>query len=187
MTRGISGATLTELSKDNLTMISLVAIPNLGGGQYTTDGPIDISYNGNTYVSMKGHMSISEIVEGENVNIEKLTIMLSAVPSEAVKLVLDNDFINKQVLVYHALMNNDYSIIGTPILLFDGRAEAPAIVEDFKNRTATISLSVTNHWSDFQTGRGRRTNNNDQQSYFPGDEFFKYAKDVEKDIKWGRE
>lgn len=191
MTRNISGAAATELTKTYLDMVTLVAIPDLGGGSYTTDGPIDITSNATgtsqVYVSSKGHMSLSDIVEGEDVNIESVTLTLSAIPSELVKLVLDNDYINKRVLIYQAIVGKDYSMIGDPILVFDGRAEKPSVKESFKTKTATISLVVTNHWSDFQLGRGRRTNDNDLQTYFSGDRFFKYAKDVEKDIKWGKE
>lgn len=191
MTRGITDARATELAKEQLTMATMIAIPDLGSGHYSTDAPTDITSSvtgtSKTYNSAKGHMSITEIVEGEDVSVEQVTIALSAVPSDLVKLVLDNDYINKQVLIYHAILDSSYSVIGDPILVFDGRAESPNIKEDFKNKTAQISLTVTNHWSDFQLGRGRRTNDNDQQTYFSGDRFFQYAKDVEKDIKWGRE
>lgn len=191
MSRGITGSTATELAKEQLTMATLVAIPDLGSGNYSTDAPVDlvsdVTGTSKTYSSAKGHMSITDIQEGEDINIEQVTLSLSAVPTDLVKLVLDNDYINKQVLIYHAVLDDGYSFIGDPILVFDGRAESPSVKEDFKNGTAQISLVVTNHWSDFQTGRGRRTNDNDQQTYFSGDRFFKFAKDVEKDIKWGRE
>lgn len=191
MSRGITGDAATELAKSSLTIATMVAIPNLAGGNYSTDAPVDlvsdVTGSSQTYSSAKGHMSISEIVEGEEINVEQVTVTLSAIPSDLVKLVLDNDYINKQVLIYHAILDDGYNFVDDPILVFDGRAESPSVKEDFKSKTAQISLTVTNHWSDFQLGRGRKTNDNDQQTYFPGDRFFQYAKDVEKDIKWGRE
>lgn len=191
MTRGITDARATELANQQLTIVTMVAIPDIGDGHYSTDAPVDITSSvtgtSKTYESAKGHLAISEIKEGEDISIEQVTLTLSAVPSDLVKLVLDNDYINKQVLIYQAILDDSYSVIGDPILVFDGRAESPSIKENFANRNAQISLTVTNHWSDFQLGRGRRTNDNDQQTYFSGDRFFQYAKDVEKDIKWGRE
>jgi len=41
-------------------------------------------------------------------------------------------------------------------------------------------------WSDFERTAGRRTNDNDQQVYYPGDRGFQFADDALKDIKWGR-
>jgi hypothetical protein len=187
MSRGISGATATELEKQSFNIVNLLEFQNIGGANtYITDAPADIDYAGNTYLSTKGMLGVSDIQEEENIKIESMDITLSAVDSANVKLFLDYDYIDRRVLVHRAITGNNYNIIGSPVLVFDGRLDQPRVVEDFENRTATLAISASSHWSDFEATAGRHTNNSEQQVLFSGDEFFSFATETQKDVKWGK-
>lgn len=188
MGRSIDSATQTELDKSSFNIVNLLEFQGIGGvNTYLTDAPVDLSYNSNTYLSTKGMMGVSDIQEEEDVKIENVDITLSAVDASNVKLFLDYDYIDRRVLVHRTVLDASYSLVGSPILVFDGRLDQPRLVEDFKSRTATLSISATSHWADFQSVNGRHTNTTEQQVLHSGDTFFDKATETQKDVKWGKE
>ena len=82
------------------------------------------------------------------------------------------------------LLNDDYSIIGSPILIYDGRVQSFSITDS--NDSSTIVITASSHWADFQKKSGRRTNHNSQSMFFSGDKGFEFAPNTARDLKWGR-
>lgn len=188
MSRGIDSSTQTELDKVSFNIVSLLEFQGIGGtNTYITDAPADITYNSNTYLSTRGMMGVSDIQEEEDIKIENVDITLSGVDVENVKLFLDYDYIDRRVLIHRTVLDASYALVGAPILVFDGRLDQPRLVEDFKSRTATLSISATSHWADFESVNGRHTNTTEQQVLHPGDTFFDKATETQKDVKWGKE
>jgi len=187
MARGVASATATELATKNFNIVNLLEFQNIGGSNtYLTDAPADITYSSNTYLSTRGMLGVSDITEENEIKIESVDITLSAVATENVKLFLDYDYIDRRVLIHRTVLDDNYTIIGTPILVFDGRLDQPRIQEDFQNRTATLAVTATSHWADFEATEGRHTNDTEQQTLFTGDNFFANATETQKDVKWGR-
>jgi len=188
MSRGIDSSTQAELDKPGFNIINLMEFQGIGGqDNYITDAPIEISYNGNTYTPFGQFLGVTDIQEEEDLKIESITITLSAIDTDLVKLFLDYDYIDRRVILYRAVMGYNYSIIGTPILVFDGRLDQPRVVEDFESRTATVALQASSHWSDFDAIGGRHTNDTEHQILYPGDDFFSPSASTQKDVKWGKE
>ena len=97
---------------------------------------------------------------------------------------MSQTYIDRQVTVQRVLLGNDYSIIGDPILIYDGRIQSFSITDN--SDTSTVSIMASSHWADFEKKAGRRTNHNSQQIYFPGDLGFEFAPNTVRDLKWGR-
>ena len=188
MSRGIDSATQTELDNNAFNIVNLLEFQDIGGSNtYLTDAPANISYNSNTYDSLGQMLGVTDIQEEEELKIESIDITLSAIDTEIVKLFLDYDYIDRRVLVHRAVIGDDYGIIGTPILVFDGRLDQPRLMEDFEARSATLAVSATSHWSDFSALGGRHTNDTEHQILYPGDDFFAPTAETQKDVKWGKE
>ena len=98
---------------------------------------------------------------------------------------LAGDYIGVRARVWKAVMDNTDTIIGSPILIFDGRINGYAIgdTED----ESTVQVDVSSHWKDFELTNGRKTNSNTQQLYFSGDKGFDFAPETAKDLKWGKQ
>lgn len=188
MSRGIDSSTQAQLDTKSFNIINLMEFQGIGGtNTYITDAPIDMSYGGNTYTSLGQLLGMTDIVEEEDLKIETIDITLSAIDTDLVKLFLDYDYIDRRVLVHRAVIGHDYSFIGTPILVFDGRLDQPRVAEDFEARTATLGISASSHWSDFEAVGGRHTNDTEHQILYPGDDFFAPGAETQKDVKWGKE
>jgi len=186
MSRGVVSATATEIATRSFNIVNLVDFA-VGSGNYGTDAQVDISFGGNNYLAAGGALQISEVTEEDTLKIESITITLSALDTSVVSYFLDNDYMDKQVIVRKAVIGDDHQIIGDPILVFDGRLDQPTITEDFNSSTAVIQVKASSHWADFDKSNGRHTNDAEQKQLFPGDTFFEKASVVNKDVKWGRE
>tara|TARA_R110002020_G_scaffold475783_1_gene712304 strand:+ start:1410 stop:1982 length:573 start_codon:yes stop_codon:yes gene_type:complete len=189
MSRGVASATATELATKSFNIVNLLEFQGIGGASerlYLTDAPVDITNGGNTYVSTRGMMGVGDITEEETIKIESIEITLSGVESANVKLFLDFDYIDRRVLVHRAVIGNNHELIGTAILVFDGRLDQPRLTEDWKGQTATLAVSATSHWADFEAQSGRHSNPTEQKILFSGDTFFDKATETQKDVKWGK-
>lgn len=183
----IDTATQAELDKQNYYIASLVSFYGIGGTDtFLTDAPQDISYSGNTYLCARGLLGISAIQEDEDLKIEQVEIVLTGIDSENVKLFLDYDYIDRRVTIHRAVITDAATIVGSPVLIFDGRLDQPRVTEDWSSRKADVGVSAASHWSNFEESSGRHTNDTEQQVLFTGDVFFDKAADTQKDIKWGK-
>ena len=192
MSRGIDSSTQTELNKDTFNIINLMEFYDIGGtNTYLTDAPVDISYNAgsgtNTYQSLGKLLNMSDIQEEEDLKIESIDITLSALDTDIVKLFLDYDYIDRRVVVRRAVIDHNYALVGSAILVFDGRLDQPRVAEDFAARKATLAVSASSHWSDFEAIGGRHTNDTEHQILYPTDDFFAPGAETQKDVKWGKE
>jgi len=188
MSRGIDSSTQTELDTKSFNIVNLMEFYNIGGtNTYITDAPVDMSYSSNTYESLGQFLGMSDIMEEEDLKIEVIDITLSAIDSDLVKLFLDYDYIDRRVVVRRAVIDHNYAIVGTPVLVFDGRLDQPRIAEDFVARKATLAVTASSHWSDFEAIAGRHTNDTEHQILYPGDDFYAPGAETQKDVKWGKE
>ena len=187
MSRGVTTTTATELATKNFNIVNLLEFKSIGGSDvHLTDAPADITFDSDTYLSTRGMLGVSDITEENEIKIESVDITLSGVDTANVKLFLDFDYIDRRVLVRRAVIDNQYNIVGDPVLVFDGRLDQPRVLEDFQSKTATLSVSASSHWSDFEAQAGRHTNDTEQQVLNTGDTFFAKVTDTQKDVKWGR-
>ena len=65
-------------------------------------------------------------------------------------------YINRDVFVYKAHLDSEGNIIGKPYLLFKGIIASGKLTDDVTSK-ASVSWSVTSHWSDFSRVSGRLT------------------------------
>jgi hypothetical protein len=183
MSRSLNASVITEIAKDSVQMCHLIKI-DLSVAQYMTDAAFDVPYDGNTYTSSNYLMSMDSIEESSDVRVGSLSIELSSVGSTFLSAFLSYPYIGKQVIIYRAFLNSTGSIIGVPVVMFDGRIDGFDMNET--ETDSSINLSVASHWSDFEKKAGRYTNTNSQSLYFTGDDGFEFAGQSVKDIKWGR-
>jgi len=183
MTRQIDSATIAALNSDNLNMATLV--------QLDFDTPIkitnwarDVSALSTTFLSSSDLLEIDQVSESSELQVNSLNLTFSGVSQTFVALFLTNDYIDVRTRIWTAVISNTDSVIGEPILIFDGRVTGYGITDTDDN--STVEVEVASHWKDFDKTNGRKTNSNTQQLYFAGDKGFDFAADTVKDIKWGK-
>lgn len=183
MSRGIHADTIAELAKDSFITAHLVLI-DFETAIYITESPVNLVHAGNTYQSSGALKGISSVTETSEVQVGAVSVTLSGVSQEYISILLTQKYIDRQITIQRVLLNDDYSIIGAPILIYDGRIQNFSITDSADS--STVVITAASHWADFQKKSGRRTNHNSQSMFFSGDEGFKFAPNTARDLKWGR-
>ena len=180
--RGLDSNVITALQSDSINTCHLIEL-KLPTPQYLTDNGFDIDYSSNTYVANGYLLDFDASKESKDLRVNSLDIELTAVNQTFISLFLNNNWINRQVIIRRAVLSDSGSIIGT-FIIFDGQITEFEVTE--QDDSAEMTLSVASHWADFERTNGRLTNNNSQQFHFSGDLGFQYSANSIRDIKWGK-
>lgn len=187
MARGFDSTALTESAKSFNSIATLVEVEvDPANPTYLTDFARDITHGGKTYLSAQGILGISGVSEDANNSIYSVECSLTAVPDEFVSLFLDFDYIDRPLRLRKLFLDDAGNALGNSRLIFDGRIDKPVIKHEFNSRTASMAVSASSHWVDFEETNGRKTNDSEQQSIFSGDSCFEFAIDFDKEITWGQ-
>ena len=185
--RGFNSTAKTESLKSFNSIATLIEVlVDPSNPTYLTDFARDISHDSKTFLAAQGMLSVSAITENNSNGIEQVSLSLSAIPDSFVKLFLDFAYIDRRVKLHKAFLDADGAVLGNSMLIFDGRIDKPVIKHDFEGQTASIGITASSHWANFDRKTGRFTNDAHQQTYFSGDDCFQYAIDYEKEITWGQ-
>ena len=182
MSRTVHSSTATELAKDAFEMAHLVTI-DFDTPVYLTDNAHDLTYSSQSYDAGGHLLQMGNVTESSDVRVSRYSIQMSGVNQAYVSVLLGQNYINRQVLIYRATLNNGV-IVGDPVLIYDGRIDGFTITD--QKDSSDITISTADHWSDFEKKAGRKTNNNSQQIFFSGDLGFEFASSTVTDLKWGR-
>jgi len=159
-----------EFYRDHTFAVDLIEIQIQDGSGsddclYLASGGIDIAFDSttapdagtNTYSAQGEFISYTAIDETFDVVVGKFQITLSGLPSGYIDKFIGKNVEGQRIVVYKAFMDlNDFSIIQTPILMYDGTIYNVAIQEN--QNTCTIGLDITSQFADFERTAGRKTN-----------------------------
>ena len=187
MARGFDSTALAESVKSYNSIATLVeVIVDPANPTYITDFARDITHDSKTYLSAQGLLGISGVQEDSNNSIYSVEVSLTGVPDDFVSLFLDFDYIDRPLRLRKVFLDDCGNVLGNSRLIFDGRIDKPVIKHEFDRRTASMAVSASSHWVDFEETNGRKTNDSEQQSIFSGDSCFEFAIDFDKEITWGQ-
>ena len=192
MSRNIGAGLQTKLSSRQVFVADLIEL-QLDTPQYYTTTNISLQWDSpsapdagvNTYLAQNQFLSYGNIVESSDLRVGTLEMTFTAVDTTTVSLILNNDYIDRRVVIYRAVLGDDFSFSDTDVfLVFDGRITGYSIRET--DTTATITISCASQFADFERTNGRRTNPASQNLHFPTDRGMDFSPQIEKDIRWGK-
>lgn len=183
MPRTVNASTITALQSDAVRFCHLIEV-NFDTVLHLTDNNFDITYDGDTYDAASHLLTIDQTQETQDLRVGSLNIDISGVDQSYLSIFLNQEYINRQVKMWIAILDASGSIIGDPIKTFDGQIVGYSLQES--RETCAINMKVASHWADFERTTGRLSNNTSQQQYFSGDTGFRFAAKISRDVKWGR-
>jgi hypothetical protein len=192
MARQLASSLETKLGARSVFGVDLIEL-HLSTSLYFTSSNIDIDFDSNTapdsgantYLAQGQFLYFSNITESSDLRVGQVDLTFTAVDTTTVALLLNNNYMNKRVVIYRAILENDYSFTSDDVFtVFDGRIMNYSIRET--DSTATVTMTVASLFADFERKNGRRSNDASQQSVFSGDLGMNFSAEIVKDIKWGR-
>lgn len=192
MSRNIAPALQTKLQARKLFVADLIEL-HLDTPLYFTSSNINISFDSETapnsgnneYLAQGQFIGYGNVIESADLRVGTLEMTFTAVDGTMVSVVLNNDYIDKRVVIYRAVLQDDYSFTASDVfMIFDGYINGYNISES--NDTATLTLECSSQFADFERTNGRRTNPASQKLFFSTDRGLDFSPQIVKDIKWGR-
>ena len=145
----------------------------------------DIEGSSQTYNADGTLLGVGNVPESNAPIKNSIGIIFSGVDQSLISTVLNNDVLGIEVKVYRAVISGT-SAIADPFLLFHGNL-ADFAIDDDGSSGATLGITATNHFGNYEKKSGRNTSDNSQQRFFSGDKGFEFSALTIRDIKWGRE
>lgn len=156
-----------------------------GGFDITWDSPTAPDAGDNTYTAQGQFIEFSNVSETADVRVGTIDLTFTAVDLTTVALVLNNDYINKRVVIYRIIFNDDYTFDSDNVFqFFDGRITDYSISET--QTSVTLTITCATQFADFEKLSGRKTNDTSQKLFFANDDGMEFASQIVKEIKWGR-
>lgn len=187
MSRNLPALIEAEVAKQQVYTFHLVEFQFDSGTLYFTTLNKAVVFNSNTYLASPDFVTFGTITESEKIELGSMFFTLSSVDLTVVAQALLEDFVDRPILLYRGFLDpSTYQVIVDPILLYEGRIKSFKLSENVASGTSTLTWNTASIWADFSRTSGRRTNDNDQQIFYPGDKSFEYAHQVTFDVKWGR-
>lgn len=184
MSRGLGTSITNALATNKFRFATLIEI-NVGSATYyMTDYGVSLTdTNTRVYSQSADIIEIDGVSESGALKVNSFTLTLSGANQVFIAAFLQNDYIDKEVVIKRAIVDGDDNVVDS-FFFFVGRIVTYSITDT--ERESNISLSIASHWADFEKIKNRRTNQNSQQMYFPNDVGFEYASKITKDLRWGR-
>ena len=182
MTRTITTDANNAAKSEVIRPITLVRLDYVSGIVRASSADRDITYDGETYIGLGNLGTVSKVEETAEVKASGVTCTLSGIPSDFISNALNENYQGRDARIYLGLLNNSYTLIVDPILVFRGRMDT----QDIRlGRDATISVNIESRLVDWERPRVRRYTNEDQQNQYSGDKGLEFVSQmVEKEIIW---
>jgi hypothetical protein len=192
MTRSIVSSAQTKLASRSLFVADLIEL-QLSTTLYYTTTNANIQFDSesapdsgtNTYTAQGQFLSYGNINETSDLRISSLDLTFTAVDTTTLAQLTNNDYIDKRIVIYRAILENDYSFTPSEVfMIFDGRISGYNVRET--NDNATVTIQAASQFADFERLNGRRTNPASQNVHFPNDRGMDFSPEIVQDLKWGR-
>ena len=187
MPRNLTANVQSEVAKDQIFMVHFLELYFDSGTKYYTNGNIPLTWNSNIYLPSADFVTFGSISETQGLELNSLIVTMSGADQTLLAEALTEDFIDRNVIIRAVFINTTtYAIIDDPAIIYEGQISNFKFSENGQGSDSTLTWTVKSAWADFDRTSGRRTNNYDQQVFFPGDIGFQFAHQMNFDIKWGR-
>lgn len=181
---------IAQLESDKFMFAELIEFA-LNTDIYLTTASYDIttatatSGGTQTYLAQGSFLNYSGVRHSDELRVNNVSLILSGSTATFVNMVLQDQYLHRTVKIYKCWINlTTRAIIDQPVLIYSGTMTGGE-VNDTQSE-CQVTMTTSNEFYDFERITGRRSNDNSQQRYFPGDRGMLYSTAAIADIKWGR-
>lgn len=181
MPRSISSNLQSQIANDANKIAFLIEF-NFSTPLRVTDFYSDVTYDSNTYQAGGNFISIEPSNESGEAKSEEIVITMSNITSSVRNLIEGGNYTDKTVNIYIAFFNTSEALVDATTF-FSGIINNATLLESKDD--STISISVANHWANWNLKKGRHFTDESQQNIFLNDKGLEYADQTKEDIRWG--
>lgn len=183
MSRNLTNLVIAEVEATQLEPFLMFKGDFVDGEIHIWSGYGDIDWNGQTWTGAGTLLSVSNVMEDNEISAKGITVTMNGIPQEIISLILADCRQGADGLIYLGFLSSGL-VVNNPILIFEGKLDVPVIDEGAE--TSSISITYESRLIDLLRTRESRFTDEDQKRAFAGDlgcEFVVSLQD--KNIKWG--
>lgn len=176
-------ATNNALAASQVRAVVFVEMDFPSGFLRMNNSAQDMAWNSLTWLGVGRIGSIDAIGEGMTLEARGLRFAITGVDPANIAIALGQQYQGRSCKVWFAALNEDYSVVADPYLIFSGRMDTMDVE---LGTTASITVSAESRLADWDRPRVRRYNSADQNIAYPSDKGFDFVPAmVEKNLRWG--
>lgn len=187
----IRGTTKTVLTEQELMSIGVHVIcydvlPKSGSGFYWTDSLIDVTVNGNNYISFPDIIkdSTPTFNETKNINNDSVNFKVSNVNQSVRALALGGFLKDAKMNIRMVILNPMTSVAVDSILMFSGFIDYVQAVANPNDPSNEMTIYVNSVYKKLDRQAPLLAANSVYQSYYKGDEYFSLLGQVVQNQTW---
>ena len=173
--RSLHADTLAALSDPTVRRIAMVRLELDSEVIAWHSGFGSLTFETHQYVGAGQLGSISNISEASQAKPNKITVGISGIDPAIVALLMNEELMNRPAYVHLAICDEDWQIVGEPILWFYGHMDPPS---GKQGKAGSFSVPINSRLADWDRSLVERYTNVDQQSRYPGDLGLEFAEQV---------
>jgi hypothetical protein len=147
-----------------------------GGTVFLSSASQPIEYNGNAYLGIGGAFTFSNLTESADLSGNGLEVKVSGVNQGVMALILEQHYIGYPVSLSVAAFDDDGTIIGDALALFQGYMNGGWTIEEERPEQGGGAVTITGRFTDrlsmLNERRGIQANTGSHGIWSPGDIFF---------------
>lgn len=149
-----------------------------------TEAGHNIEYLDNTFLGNGSILDIDDVISTSDIRINEIGINFSLSDQSILALLLANNQIGREIVIFRAYTNNGV-VIPDPIVLVFGQVSG--FTTDTSTTESIAQIRMSGPFADWQQVAGRRTTDASQQKEYPGDRGMDFATQVQPQLSWGGE
>jgi hypothetical protein len=188
--RTLTNTAITTLASRAYLMAELIEI-EFDTPLYLTTAGYDIttttttSGGSQTYIAQGDFLNFTGVNESDEVRVNSVNMTVQAASNKFTNVILNGNYLHRAFRIYKILLDADtITALTDPIMVYSGQITGASATDS--PTQATVSIVTANEFYDFERTSGRKTNDNSQRRYYPGDRGMEYSTMTISDINWGK-
>ena len=182
--RSVGPDLVKAIERDVVRIALLVELDFDSGTQYYTTADHDIAWSGNTYLGVGGLGSVTGLSDTNQIQALQVQLTMNGLPSGPwINTALTEPVQGRAATISAALYDDTWTILDSPVVIFGGTMD---LIDVVIGRQCSVSLTVQNALTAWETPDNATFSDNVQQQTYPGDKFFEFLPQlIDAQIVWG--
>lgn len=128
---------------------------------YFNTSPVNVTYKNQTYQAVGNLGSVDDITETDELRTSSLDVHLNMINDELRDYAANLEYANRPATIYRAYLNDNYQLIGEPLVMFYGAMENATFNE--RGEESVLTITIADHLIDWARPRNGRYTGSEQK------------------------
>ena len=190
MSRSLTAGMVTAAQSDEGEVFHLISLAFSGGTIYLTTASHDITWSGDTYVAVGGHLGFEVVQETTDLTGQGVRLTLDGVDQTIISLLLAQNYIGRTAIVYQGHIDSSGDVIVDPATLFSGLLNSAFAIDESRDPessgTVIVRTTIVSPLVSFRQQRGIRMTLASHQHHYPNDTIMRHISTISaRKVYWG--